>query len=117
MFEKYDGVRGFWNPSRKTMFSRRGNVVTLPADVINTLPKDILLDGELWYLLFYIPVLSFYSNLFQHRFGRENFQESLKMCSRIDPSGINWAAFRYMVFDLPNNKGTYEERYRTLGIN
>jgi len=51
MFEKYDGVRGFWNPSRKTMFSRRGNVVTLPADVIHELPKDILLDGELWYFI------------------------------------------------------------------
>jgi len=48
VFEKYDGVRGFWNPEKKVVYSRRGNVLPLPAEIINTFPSDTYLDGELW---------------------------------------------------------------------
>ena len=48
MFEKYDGVRGFWNPETRLFYSRRGNVLPLPDDVINAMPTDTFLDGELW---------------------------------------------------------------------
>jgi hypothetical protein len=47
MFEKYDGVRGFWNPSCKTMFSRSGKAFVLPSHIISTMP-NVFLDGELW---------------------------------------------------------------------
>ena len=50
MFEKYDGVRGFWNPLRKAFYSRKGNRFTFPPEIIDAMPKDIFLDGELWYL-------------------------------------------------------------------
>ena len=30
-------------------------------------------------------------------------------------SQLNWKNFKYMVFDVPNNTGTYEERYNQLG--
>ena len=48
MFEKYDGVRGFWNPTKKAFYSRRGNTFTsIPQHIIDSMP-DIFLDGELW---------------------------------------------------------------------
>jgi len=50
MFEKYDGVRGFWNPLKKAFYSRKGNKFTnIPQDVIDSMPTDIFLDGEFWY--------------------------------------------------------------------
>jgi len=49
LFEKYDGVRGFWNPLKKAFYSRKGNKFTFPQEIIDGMPKDIFLDGELWY--------------------------------------------------------------------
>jgi len=48
MFEKYDGVRGFWNPLKKSFYSRKGNRFTFPREITDAMPKDIFLDGELW---------------------------------------------------------------------
>ena len=48
MFEKYDGVRGFWDPNKKAIFSRYGKQFTFPKEVLDTMPTDIFLDGELW---------------------------------------------------------------------
>ncbi len=48
MFEKYDGVRGFWNPEKKAFYSRRGKQLSLPEEIINAMPEDIFLDGEIW---------------------------------------------------------------------
>jgi len=28
---------------------------------------------------------------------------------------ISWGNFKYMVYDIPNDKGTYRERYTKLG--
>jgi len=49
MFEKYDGVRGFWNPLKKTFYSRHGKPLNLTKEVIESMPNDTFLDGELWY--------------------------------------------------------------------
>lgn len=51
-----------------------------------------------------------------HRFGRGNFQESMKLVTRADDALVDWSKFRYMVFDMPNHTGTYQERYGVLGI-
>ena len=48
MLEKYDGVRGFWNPVKKVIYSRTGRQLNIPQDIIDTLPTDLFLDGELW---------------------------------------------------------------------
>jgi len=48
MFEKYDGVRGFWNPEKKALYSRRGKQLSLPEEIMNAMPEDIFLDGEIW---------------------------------------------------------------------
>jgi ATP-dependent DNA ligase len=51
MFEKYDGVRGFWHPGKKAFFSRKGKRFEIPSEIIAVMPQDLFLDGELWYLL------------------------------------------------------------------
>ena len=48
LFEKYDGVRGFWNPKAKAFFSRQGRQFTLPQHIIDAMPQNVYLDGELW---------------------------------------------------------------------
>ena len=48
VFEKYDGIRGFWNPLKKAMFSRGGHKLSLPQEVLDDMPGDLFLDGELW---------------------------------------------------------------------
>ena len=60
IFEKYDGVRGFWNPLKKTFFSRKGNAINIPKEITDTMPENLFLDGELWYppVLFPPPPLS-----------------------------------------------------------
>ena len=78
MFEKYDGIRGFWNPQRKTFYSRLGNALPIPDDIRDQMPDDIFLDGELWYVtldvfwLVEVPQLSCDDN----RFGLRQLQGS-----------------------------------------
>lgn len=50
------------------------------------------------------------------RFGPNSFSEVLKLSGRADESTIDWGKFRYMVYDIPTHKGTYQERYALLGI-
>ena len=45
LFEKYDGVRGFWNPNTRTFYSRSGTVLDIPPEVIDTMPPGLFLDG------------------------------------------------------------------------
>ena len=54
------------------------------------------------------------ANVFS-RFGRNKFQEAVKLVRKVDPKDIDWKAFRFMVFDIPNEPGSYEERYNKLG--
>jgi len=49
MFEKYDGVRAFWNPLKQAFFSRFGNKLMIPDNFVAAMPSDMFLDGELWY--------------------------------------------------------------------
>lgn len=111
LFEKYDGVRGFWNPLKKAFYSRLGNVLPIPAHIIKSMPTDTFLDGELWY-----GDVPFRRQLPLNRFGRDRFKEALKISNRLDQSLVDWEHFKYMVFDIPNCSGTYGERYTKLGM-
>jgi ATP-dependent DNA ligase len=64
MMEKFDGVRGFWNPKKKTIFSRKGRQFPFPAEILDAMPSDTFLDGELWYLLILslFPLMNSYGN-------------------------------------------------------
>lgn len=51
----------------------------------------------------------------RYRFGRDSFQEAMKLANKAEPTNIDWSRFKYMVFDIPNHHGTYKERYAALG--
>jgi len=51
------------------------------------------------------------------RFGRDTFQEASKIANRVPTSSIDWKGFKYLVFDAPNHRGSYAERYSSLGKN
>jgi len=55
MFEKYDGLRGFWNPQTKAFYSRKGNRFIFPPEIIEAMSSDVFLDGELWLLPSSLP--------------------------------------------------------------
>ena len=52
---------------------------------------------------------------FGNRFGRDNFQEAMKIAQRMKPSEVDWKKFKYIVYDIPNHTGTYQERFSRLG--
>ena len=49
------------------------------------------------------------------RFGRDTFQEAMKISNKADMKDINWNNFKYMVYDVPDHRGTYQERFTILG--
>ena len=93
MSEKLDGVRAYWDGS--DMFSRNGNRFDIPDWFRVLLPRQTHTDGEL------------YAGP-----GRFNEAVSIVRSGRADPQ--RWRNIRYMVFDLPEHPGVFEDRMRTL---
>ncbi len=92
MSEKYDGVRAIWDG--KTLKSRQGNVIQAPDWFIKNLPKTPL-DGELW-------------------LARGEF-DTLSGAVRKDIAvDEEWRNISYLIFELPNAKGTFEARAKRI---
>ncbi len=89
--EKLDGVRAFWDG--KQLISRGGNIFAAPSWFTANFPS-VVLDGELWV-------------------GRGQFEETASIVSRHTPHD-GWRQVRYMVFDLPEDPGTFDERLQNL---
>jgi len=90
--EKYDGVRAVWDGN--TFHSRTGRVITTPTWFTKDLPKTPL-DGELW-------------------LGHGKF-DALSGAVRKDvPIDEEWRGITYMVFELPNALGSFEERAKRI---
>lgn len=89
--EKLDGVRAFWNGSQ--LISRSGNTFAAPSWFTADFPP-LPLDGELWV-------------------GRGQFEQTASIVSRHTPHD-GWRWVRYMVFDLPDDPGTFDERLQNL---
>lgn len=92
MSEKYDGLRGYWDG--KVLWTRKGNVVHAPDYFLAELPKEIALDGELW-------------------IGHGKFEETISIV-RSETPDERWHQVRFMVFDAPQARGTFEERMEFL---
>ena len=92
MSEKYDGLRGFWD-GRK-LWSRKGQAIAAPDYFLAELPKEVALDGELW-------------------MGRGKFEETISTVLSQTPDE-RWKRVRFMVFDAPQAKGTFEQRMEFL---
>ncbi len=85
--EKLDGVRAFWDGRR--FLSRQGNQYFAPAWFTDSLPP-VLLDGELW-------------------LARKQFQRTVSIVRRHDQTDL-WREIRFLAFDAPDIRGTFEER-------
>lgn len=86
--EKYDGVRGYWDGAN--LITRGGRRIAAPAWFTAGWPH-VPLDGELWA-------------------GRGRFEQAQSAVARETPDDAAWRAMRYMVFDLPAQAGTFDER-------
>jgi DNA ligase-1 len=90
--EKYDGVRGYWDGTQ--LFTRGGEPIAAPAWFVRGLPPTAL-DGELWA-------------------GRGKFQEAVSTVRQQKPDDAAWRRIRFMVFDLPAEPGTFDQRLEKL---
>ena len=87
--EKYDGVRGYWDGH--TLRTRGGETVTAPAWFTAGWPADTPMDGELWA-------------------GRGGFAHAQSTARQLNAGDAAWRRIRFMVFDLPQHGGTFDER-------
>lgn len=85
--EKLDGCRAWWTGSE--FLSRQGNRFFAPDWFRAQMPSH-LLDGELF-------------------LDRGKFSQTISIIKRQDGSG-DWTKIRYMVFDAPHLKVSFEER-------
>ena len=90
--EKYDGIRGYWNG--KHMLSKQGNLLRIPKWFTKDFP-NIALDGEIW-------------------IGRGKFEQISSLLMNHDKPKEKWQQVRFMMFDLPNHPGTFEQRVRKM---
>lgn len=87
--EKLDGVRGYW--TGKQMLTRSGRDIALPISFIKGFP-DYPVEGELW-------------------LGRGQFEQISSLVRREQTLEQEWQSVRFMIFDLPEHPGTFEQRY------
>jgi DNA ligase-1 len=90
--EKYDGVRAVWDG--KVLRFRSGRTVNAPAWFIAKLPAQPL-DGELW-------------------LGRGRFEALSGIVRRTEPQDSEWQQIKYMIFELPDAPGTFEQRAQRI---
>lgn len=86
--EKYDGVRAYWNGV--DFISRQGNIFHAPHWFKKPLP-EIALDGELW-------------------LGRGEFEALSGLVRQQSPDAADWHGIKFMVFDLPDDTGIFDQR-------
>ena len=63
----------------------------------------------------YLPCFEYTHHYNGYRFGRGRFEETMKIPRKTAIEELDWLSFKYMVFDIPVNIGTYEQRYSHLG--
>ncbi|KAJ3145500.1 hypothetical protein HDU86_000886 [Geranomyces michiganensis] len=79
--EKLDGVRAYWDPNEKKIFSRLGNAFTAPDWFLEALPTDMSLDGELFV-------------------GRKQFSQTVSIVKT--HNSTQWHNLAFHVFDSPS---------------
>jgi DNA ligase-1 len=90
--EKYDGVRGYWDGEK--LRTRGGETIAVPAWFVAGWPATPM-DGELWA-------------------GRGKFAETVSTVRTQMPNDAAWRRMRFMVFDLPAQPGTFDQRLPVL---
>lgn len=90
--EKLDGVRAYWDGEK--LVSRQGKPIRAPAWFVAGFPRQPL-DGELW-------------------LGRGQFERLVGTVRRQDALDAEWQQVRYMVYDLPQADGNFNQRLARL---
>ena len=90
--EKLDGVRAYWDG--KQLLSRQGNRFYPPAWFIQDFPQQAL-DGELW-------------------IARNQFQQTVSTVRKQNPIDREWRKISYQLFELPEAKGTFQQRIKAM---
>ena len=90
--EKYDGVRGYWDG--QALWTRGGERVVAPGWFTAGWPQTAM-DGELWA-------------------GHGQFAKAVSTVRQQTLNDAAWRAMRFMVFDLPAQAGTFNERISAL---
>ncbi len=90
--EKYDGVRAYWDGQR--FISRQGHEYHAPSWFIADFPS-FPLDGELW-------------------LGRGQFDRLSGIVRKLKPIDSEWRQVVYMVFDMPEQVGIFDQRLRAM---
>lgn len=90
--EKLDGVRAIWNG--KSLISRQGLPFNPPQWFTKSLPNTYL-DGELW-------------------IARNQFSVVSGLVRRQENSNTNWKNIKYMIFDLPKSKQSFDNRIQQM---
>jgi DNA ligase-1 len=92
MSEKLDGVRCVW--TGKAMYTRNGNAFYPPDFFTEGLPKNTVLDGELF-------------------LGRGKFPETMSIV-RKQTAHDGWKEIKYLIFDGPELSGGFKTRLKKL---
>ncbi|GGP50272.1 ATP-dependent DNA ligase [Shewanella algicola] len=90
--EKLDGVRGYWDGQQ--MLTRSGRKIDLPEWFTQHFPRYAL-DGELW-------------------MDQGLFEQISALVRTKHTEDDEWQQVKYMLFDLPSHKGTFEARYHAM---
>lgn len=90
--EKMDGVRGYWDG--KQLWTRAGNPIAAPDWFTADWPR-LPMDGELWA-------------------GRGRFDFASATVRALQPDAARWQQMRFMVFDLPEESGEFNDRLKLL---
>ena len=90
--EKLDGVRALWDGS--VLRFRSGRTIAAPAWFTSKLPATPL-DGELW-------------------LARGQFDPLSGTVRKAQPVDAEWQQVKYMVFELPQGRGTFAQRTTQL---
>ena len=86
--EKYDGIRAVWKNGR--LQTRNGEPIHAPDWFTESLPKTWL-DGELWS-------------------KRRDYETVSSVVRKTIPVDSEWRTIKYMVFDAPDHKHTFQDR-------
>lgn len=90
--EKLDGVRAYWDG--RHLISRQGNRFSAPEWFVENFPS-LPLDGELW-------------------MGRNQFEVVSGAVRKRIPDESQWQKIQFMVFDMPEHGGTFDQRVETM---
>ncbi|WP_286263272.1 DNA ligase [Thalassotalea atypica] len=90
--EKLDGIRGYW--TGKQLLTRSGKVISAPDFFTKNWPM-MPMEGELWS-------------------ARGEFQTIMSIVRKKSPIAQEWQTIRFMIFDLPQHTGLFEQRFAAM---